>query len=187
MKRKFDGSPGRFGVGAIIVVGAAVGIILWTGYNAFVEYTNTIDFCISCHEMRDTVYAEYRKSKHYSNGSGVRASCSDCHIPRGWDGAMARSSRTVNDLYHKLIGSIDTKEKFEARRMQLAEAVWRSMKSSDSRECRNCHSFEAMDFHDQSRRAGSKMKAAMKKRKSCIECHKGIAHKLPPEYDEDDD
>jgi cytochrome c-type protein NapC len=31
------------------------------------------------------------------------------------------------------------------------------------------------------------MKKALEKGKTCIECHKGIAHKLPAEYDEEDD
>jgi len=100
---------------------------------------------------------------------------------------MARKVRASNELFHKVIGTIDTKEKFEAKRLELAEHVWSSMESSDSHECRNCHSFQAMDFHEQSHRAAKKMKAAMEQGKTCIECHKGIAHKLPEGYGEDDD
>lgn len=168
-------------------MGALAGVIFWGGFNTFVEYTNTEEFCISCHEMRDTVYVEYQQSSHYSNASGVRVICADCHVPRSWGAKIARKIRASNELYHKLVGTIDTREKFEAKRLQLAENVWRSMESSDSRECRNCHSYEAMNFHDQSRRGAKKMKAAVKKGQTCIECHKGIAHKLPPEYEEDDD
>jgi len=187
IKHWFNRAPRRFGVGAILLTGVMAGIIFWGGFNTFAEYTNTLDFCISCHEMRDTVYAEYKETVHYSNPSGVRVVCSDCHVPREWVAKMARKIRATNELYHKVIGTIDTKEKFEAKRLQLAENVWSSMKLNDSRECRNCHSFEAMDFHKQSRRGAKKMKAAMKKGKTCIECHKGIAHKLPKGYEEDDD
>lgn len=186
LKRWFFEPSNRFGGGVILVVGMVAGVIFWGGFNTFVEYTNTLEFCVSCHEMRDTVYPEYQESKHYANASGVRVVCADCHVPRSWGAKIARKIRASNELYHKLIGTIDTREKFEAKRLQLAENVWRSMEASDSRECRNCHSFDAMNFHDQSRRGGKKMKDAMEKGQTCIECHKGVAHKLPPEYEEDD-
>lgn len=186
VKRWFSAPSRRFSAGAIFVVGGLAGVIFWGGFNTFVEYTNTEEFCISCHEMRDTVYVEYRESSHYSNASGVRVTCADCHVPRPWGEKMIRKVKATNELYHKIAGSIDTKEKFEAKRLQLAENVWRSMEASDSRECRNCHSYGAMNFHDQSRRGAKKMKAAMEDGKTCIECHKGVAHKLPPEYEDDD-
>ena len=59
------------------------------------------------------------------------------------------------------------------------------MKANNSLECRNCHSYKAMDFHKQKRRSAKEMKVAMKKGTTCIECHKGIAHKLPEDYEED--
>ena len=169
-----------------VAVGVILGVILWGGFNTFVEYTNTNQFCISCHEMRETVYEEYKQSKHYTNPSGVRVACADCHVPRPWGAKMWRKIKATNELYHKIVGTIDTPEKFEAKRMQLAERVWSSMEASHSRECHNCHSYGAMDFEHQSRRAKEKMEKAMEKGKTCIECHKGVAHKLPPEYLEDD-
>jgi nitrate/TMAO reductase-like tetraheme cytochrome c subunit len=87
-------------------------------------------------------------------------------------------------VWHKVLGSINTPEKFEAKRAVLAQHVWDSMKRTDSRECRNCHSFEAMDFTKQGRRAQEKMQVVAETGHSpegstCIDCHKGIAHKLP--------
>ena len=151
------------------------------------EYTNTLDFCVSCHEMGDFVYEEYKTSAHNTNPSGVRVVCADCHVPRDWTAKLLRKIRATNELYHHLAGTIDTREKFEAKRLALAENVWASMKASDSRECRNCHSYHAMDFEKQGRRSAEKMREAMEKGKTCIECHKGIAHKLPAGYDDDDD
>jgi len=75
---------------------------------------------------------------------------------------------------------VDTPEKFETHRMELATHVWTAMKETDSRECRNCHSWDAMDPHKQSGRASKKMAQAQKEGKTCIDCHKGIAHSLPP-------
>jgi len=57
------------------------GVIFWTGFNMTLDYSNTETFCISCHEMRDNVYEEYKETIHYSNRTGVRAVCSDCHVP----------------------------------------------------------------------------------------------------------
>ena len=71
-----------------------------------------------------------------------------------------------------LAGTIDTREKFEVKRLQMAERVWASMEATDSCECRNCHSFEAMDFSKQERRPQDKHPEAARDGKTCIECHK---------------
>jgi nitrate/TMAO reductase-like tetraheme cytochrome c subunit len=175
----------KYGGGAILLVGAAAGIVFWGGFNTFMEYTNSLEFCVSCHEMDQLVYREYQKTIHYKNRTGVRVVCADCHVPKAWTPKLIRKIRASNELFHKIVGTIDTPEKFEARRLQMAERVWASMQASDSQECRNCHSYEAMDFHKQSSRGAEKMQAAMEKGKTCIECHKGIAHKLPEDFEED--
>lgn len=177
--------PGR-ALFTLLGIGSIGGIIFWGGFNTAMEATNRLEFCVSCHEMEQSVYQEYKKSVHYQNASGVRAICSDCHVPKSWGAKMVRKIRASNELWHKLVGSVDTVEKFEAKRLQLAEHVWETMKKSDSRECRNCHSKPAMDVHKQSRRAQEKMKPGLDKGKTCIDCHKGIAHKLPKDYEADD-
>ena len=51
---------------------------------------------------------------------------------------------------------------------------------------RNCHSYEAMDWHAQSLVAQHDMQKAMKKGKTCIDGHKGVAHNtLPKGYETD--
>lgn len=177
----------KYGWGGIFIVGGIAGIIFWGGFNTYMEYTNTLKFCVSCHEMDQLVFQEYKKTIHYKNRTGVRVVCSDCHVPKDWTAKLIRKIKASNEIYHKLVGSVNTKEKFEAKRLELATNVWNSMKATDSRECRNCHSYEAMDFHKQSRRGSEKMQVAMKKGKTCIECHKGIAHKLPQGLGDDDD
>lgn len=159
--------------------GVVLGIVFWGGFNTAMEQTNTLGFCISCHEMRDTVYVEYQQSVHFKNASGVRAICSDCHVPHDWVHKVVRKVQATNELYHKIIGTIDTPEKFEAHRLELARHVWATMEATDLRECRNCHSFEAMDFHKQREKAAEQMPKAMEAGETCISCHKGIAHKLP--------
>lgn len=170
----------------LLVSGGLAGAALWVGFNNVIVATNKLEFCVSCHAMEQLVYKEYQKSIHYKNPTGVRATCSDCHVPKEWGPKMIRKIRAVNDIWHTLIGSVDTPEKFETKRLAMAEHVWDSMKINDSRECRNCHAKEAMDFHKQSNRAQEKMQPGLEKGKTCIDCHKGIAHKLPDDYEKDD-
>lgn len=184
---KFIWRPsGKFSLGAIFIVGGVAGVIFWGGFNTFMEYTNTMEFCTSCHEMKAFPYQEYKKSIHFKNPSGVRVICSDCHVPKEWTAKLWRKIQASNELFHWMMGTIDTEEKFEAKKLQLAEHVWAGMKATDSRECRTCHSYVAMDFHKQSRRAREKMKDGLEKGKTCIDCHKGIAHALPEDYERDD-
>ena len=155
------------------------GIVMWGGFNTAMEVTNTLPFCVSCHEMESTVYQEYKHSVHFTNRSGVSAVCSDCHVPREWLPKLIRKINASKEVYHWIKGSIDTPEKFEAKRHELATRVWDSMKASDSRECRNCHQFSAMALEDQTRFAARIHGDAPAKGRTCIDCHKGIAHKLP--------
>jgi nitrate/TMAO reductase-like tetraheme cytochrome c subunit len=173
----------RWSLGSILAAGGIAGIVFWGGFNTFMEYTNTVEFCVSCHEMGDNVGAEWQQSAHYKNASGVRAGCPDCHVPKQWTAKLWRKIQASNELYHHFVGTIDTPEKFEAKRAELAEHVWAKMKANDSRECRNCHSYEAMDFHKQTARAQEKMKEGLDEGKTCIECHTGVAHKRPPRDD----
>jgi len=164
-----------------------VGIILCGGINTALEATNELEFCISCHEMRDTVYREYKKTSHYSNRIGVRAVCSDCHMPRDMARELLQKLLATRELWVKFTGSVDTTEKFEARRMELAARVWARMKASDSRECRNCHSFEAIRGSKERQLVFNIHMKAKDKGKTCIDCHKGIAHLLPREYEDPDE
>ena len=175
----------RYSLGSLLVVGIVAGIILWGGFNTAMEATNNETFCISCHEMRVNVYEEYKNTIHYSNRTGVRATCPDCHVPKEWTHKIMRKIQASNELWHKMLGSIDTPEKFEAKRLKLARNVWRTMKKTDSRECRNCHDFESMDYFEQGRRAVKQHEKGIVEGKTCIDCHKGIAHSLPAMYEED--
>ncbi len=152
------------------------GIIFWGGFNTAMEATNTKDFCISCHEMRDFVYEEYTGTIHDVNRSGVGAVCSDCHVPKDWTHKIIRKIKASKELYGKMVGTINTREKFEAKRVHLAMNEWERMKSSDSRECRNCHDFESMMPEFQKPRARQQHLNAMTVGQTCIDCHKGIAH-----------
>jgi len=169
----------RYGLGTLLIAGGVGGVLFWGGFNWAMEEANTLEFCISCHEMRNTVYQEYTKTVHFQNRTGVRAICADCHVPREWVPKVIRKVKATNELFHKVLGTIDTPEKFEKQRKRMAENVWREMKANDSHECRNCHNFRSMDFSKQKQWSAPAHQGAMKEGQTCIDCHKGIAHKLP--------
>lgn len=168
----------------LLVIGLFAGIILWGGFNTALEMTNTMDFCISCHEMEDNPYKEYKDTIHFKNTSGVQVTCADCHVPRPWVYKVIRKIQASRELWYKATGKIDTPEKYNEHRWDLANRVWDSMKSTDSRECRNCHSFQSMDLSEQDRSARKKHSRAIDEGKTCIDCHKGIAHEEPEEPEE---
>lgn len=176
----------KYSVGLLFFSGAIAGIIFWGGFNTVVDATNTEAFCISCHEMKDNVYQEYKETIHYSNRTGVRAICTDCHVPKSWGHKMLRKIQATNELYHKIIGTINTPEKFEKNRLSMAKRVWKVMKETDSRECRNCHHFDYMNMEEQDKSARKKHLRSVKEGKTCIDCHQGIAHELPEEDEADE-
>ena len=178
---------GTITVLTLLAVGFASGVIFWGGFNTVVEATNTEQFCISCHEMRDNVYAEYKETIHYSNRTGVRAVCADCHVPKDWTHKMIRKVQATKELYGKVMGTIDTKEKFEAKRLELARSEWARMKAADSRECRNCHGFQSMNTEVQKPRAKKAHELGQRDKQTCIDCHKGIAHHKPQGMTEADE
>jgi len=181
---RFFWSPAAaISLGFLLIAGFIVGILFWGGFHWALEMTNNEAFCISCHEMRDNVYAEYQGSVHQNNPSGVRATCPDCHVPKDWGPKIIRKIQASGELYgHFVLGIINTREKFQEHRIELASNVWRTMKRTDSRECRNCHDYRFMDFTLQEGRAADNHQRGFDEGKTCIDCHQGIAHRLPEGY-----
>jgi cytochrome c-type protein NapC len=101
-------------------------------------------------------------------------------VPHKWSDKITRKIKASKEVWGKLFGTIDTREKFEAHRLQLATNEWERLKANNSLECRNCHQFESMDFTRQSKRASDAHSTQLANgEKTCIDCHKGIAHQLP--------
>lgn len=167
-------------LGLLVACGFGAGILFWGGFNTALELTNTERFCVSCHEMRDNVFAELKDTIHYTNRSGVRATCPDCHVPHNWTDKIARKMQASKEVWGKIFGTISTREKFLEMRLELAQHEWVRLKANNSLECRNCHSADSMDLTKQSNRAAVMHSAhLLSGEKTCIDCHKGIAHKLP--------
>lgn len=169
-----------FSLGFLTLGGFVAGVVFWGAFNTAMEVTNTEAFCTGCHEMHDNVYQELQSTIHYTNRSGVRAIYSNCHVPHAWTNKIARKMQASKEVWGKIFGTIDTREKFETHRLELAQHEWDRLKANDSLECRNCHNYESMDFTRQSPRASAMHAQYLgSKEKTCIDCHKGIAHHLP--------
>ncbi len=168
------------GLGVLTLGGFVGGVIFWGGFNTALEVTNTEAFCVSCHEMKANVYEELTRTVHFSNRSGVRASCPDCHVPHDWTDKIARKMQASKEVWGHVFGTIDTRQKFLDHRLELAMHEWARLKANDSLECRNCHSSVAMDFSKQAPRAAEiHSRFLITGEATCIDCHKGIAHELP--------
>ena len=162
-------------VGGLLVAG-----ILMASGAAALAWTNTEAFCISCHEMKSNVYAEYTGTIHDQNRTGVRAIFSDCHVTREPVAMLKRKMQASMELYgHFISHSIDTPEKFQAKRYELATHVWKRMQETDSLECRNCHNESKMSHELQSAKAQLRHAKGKAEKLTCIDCHFGIAHREP--------
>ena len=170
----------HYSLGFLTIGGFIGGVLFWGGFNTALEFTNTEKFCTSCHEMRDNPYQELQPTIHFTNRSGVRAKCSDCHVPHDWTNKMARKMQASKEVWGWVFGTINTRDKFLDKRLELAGREWARLKANDSLECRNCHLFDSMDFTRQTRRAQFAHSTALEQgTRTCIDCHKGIAHRLP--------
>ena len=179
-QRASRGSVRERSAWALLFLGAVFGAIGLAGSHYAIEATSSTDFCISCHEMHTNAYAEAEGSAHQFNPSGVAADCADCHIPQALGPKLLRKAQSVREVYgHFVTGVIDTPEKYSKHRVDMATQVWRVMKRTDSRECRECHDVELMMFSGQTAGASSSHKSAFGLGRTCVDCHQGIAHDLP--------
>ena len=171
--------PVHISLGLLIIAGFFAGIVFWGGFNTVLEATNTEEFCIACHEMENNVYQELQQTVHWENRTGVRATCPDCHVPHNWTDKIARKMKASKEVWGTIFGTINTREKFEAKRLELAQHEWARFSANNSLECRNCHDYESMDWDKMGDEARRFMKPAAERNQSCLDCHKGIAHQLP--------
>lgn len=171
------GAWAMFAAGAVSIVGAQI----------VMYQTGTEKFCASaCHTMAAFTTPEWQDSVHFSNPSGVRATCNDCHVPKVYPQKLwAKAYDGSRHLLGEITGVINTQEKYNARRAHLAKIVWDRLKATDSRECRNCHNDKYFELSGQDERAARAHQRGPEEGKTCISCHKGIAHETPEEVAEE--
>jgi len=162
------------------VVTFMLGAVALGTTNYVVHATSSTDFCFSCHSHDNFIRPGYEASSHFSNTMGVRADCADCHLPHdNWFELMWTKAVVSLDIIPELMGKLDTAEKYESHRAEMAESVWRKFKENDSKFCRSCHTLEAMDLDAQGRSTARRHTTMADSDKTCIDCHYGIVHQAP--------
>lgn len=179
-------SPSRYALGTLVAAGVLLGVVGVLGFDIAMHETSTEEFCVSCHELEENALAEFKGTSHDSNGSGVAATCGDCHVPNEFFPKVWRKIRAAGEVYHHVLGTISTPEKYDEHRMWMATKTWSYMNAVDSRECRNCHREDRWDLAAQSEKAQEYHSGSLARGKTCIDCHKGLAHKLPAGIGEDE-
>lgn len=173
----FTKPAAKAGAGVLIVAGVIVGIAGWQTKMTVIDATSSTAFCTSCHEMEAFVLPAVAQGSHWNNASGIRAECKDCHVPDEYFPKMGvKINAGLVELPSHFMGKLGTREKYEAHRSEMAHSVWEGMRANDSRECRNCHEWEAMAEADQSRPAWMLHQRAQEQGQTCIDCHDGVAH-----------
>lgn len=173
---------------ALVAIGVAIGIVVAAGTTWMVNATGTDNFCATaCHSMQWAASA-YEHGKHYTNTSGVRASCVDCHIP--YESRPATPFQYVfgtlwtkgvdgtHDVIAKMRGVISDEAKWNEQKPRLSAEVRAWFKETNSETCQGCHKLDAFASTGPSAfMAMQEHSGLMKADKiDCIECHAGIAH-----------
>jgi len=170
----------KWSVLALLILGLALGALGVIATQVVVAATGTNAFCGgACHSMQ-WVDREYRESGHYSNRTGVRAECHDCHIPHQYPQLLWYKAKAgAKDIIGEMRGVISTEEKFNKERARMAEHVWAEYKENNSANCRTCHVFNAEVVKKQKDFVQPMHQQVLAGSATCIDCHKGIAHKAP--------
>ncbi|OOF70965.1 pentaheme c-type cytochrome TorC [Rodentibacter caecimuris] len=182
LKAFFLKPANRIGMGVLVTLGFIAGAISWQQFNNVMDITSTEEFCVNCHSMQ-TPLEELKQTVHWKNNSGVRATCSNCHLPHDKTDKFARKMQASREVLAELTGKYKEKGAFEQHRLEMAEREWARFAANGSKECKACHSYERMDFEKMSKAAQKAMKPAAERDQSCVDCHKGIAHHLPAKRD----
>jgi len=167
---------------ALVGLGLAAGAAATIGTQVMVAATGTDAFCGgACHSMQ-WVASEHRQSTHSANRTGVGAACHDCHVPKQYPGLLWYKAKAgVKDVVQEMRGVISTEDKFKKQRLRMAQLVWAEYKENNSEACRNCHVFTPEVLAKQKEFVKPMHAQFVAGTKTCIECHKGIAHTAPDE------
>lgn len=174
----FTKPAAKLGLGVLVTIGFIFGAISWHQFNQVMDYTSEEEFCVSCHSMQKPL-EELKQTAHWSNNSGVTATCSDCHLPHNYTDKFARKVQAIREVWAEFSGKYKDEGAFEKHRLEMAEREWARFEANGSKECKACHSYERMNFDKMTEAARKAMIPAAEKDQSCMDCHKGIAHHLP--------
>ncbi len=171
-------------IGGFVMIGVgAAGLLVM---NKVLHATSTSEFCLSCHTHQGISVAEFEAASHSYNNTGVRAECADCHLPdpeEKFFHYLLAKIIVSKDIFAEIRGVANTDEKYEAHRGEWAKKVWTEYRENESEYCLHCHQFDHMTIESQPRLAQRRHQRAIENGQSCIDCHQGIAHKLPENWE----
>jgi len=174
--RRLRQPSARYSVLSLVAIGLVLGVGGLMAFDYTMHATSTEKFCTSCHAMAENPYAQLQRTTHYTNPSGVKATCSDCHVPKEFVPKMIRKIQASREVWGSIRGIIDTPEKYAAHAPAMKAREIARLKSNDSQECRNCHDQARMLFPVQSAKAQEFHKNLESGAKTCIDCHTGVGH-----------
>jgi len=163
----------------LVLIGLGVGMVSVVVFDQTMAATNTEKFCTSCHEMASGPFVMLQDTTHFNNKSGVRPTCSDCHVPKEFLPKMWRKILASREVWGALTGKINTTEKYLAHVGVMKGREIARLRANDSQECRNCHEVDRMLLGEQTVKARQFHEVMAKEGKTCIDCHQGIAHMSP--------
>ena len=174
---KWFGGPAAAAGITGLAVGALVGVPIADGVD---KHFSSDAFCAdTCHVMTATVVRELREAKHWTTPTGVRATCSDCHVSERLTPAMWDHFIGTGELFAFLFEGVRTVEAFEERRATAADRVRFRMLADDSKNCRSCHVMEAIQ--PERKRGQRQHEDARENGITCIACHYNLVHNdVPP-------
>jgi len=149
------------------------------------QYTH--EFCTACHQEEKEKEIENAKklSKqtiHHARQGDVPADCLDCHIISfPLIHKISYELQASTESLYKIIGAINNTEQLEPKRLRLAKNIWKKMKENNSQACRVCHTEKAMNPEFQKPESQKQHLSAQQSGKTCIDCHKSIAHHISTE------
>lgn len=176
----------RWSLLLLVALGIVIGVVAVGATTWAVNTTSTNEFCSNaCHSMKWAAQA-YERGPHFVNDVGVRATCSDCHIPFESEPATpfqyvfgtlwTKAVSGTEDVIGEVRGLISTEERWNLERPKLGEEVRAWFKETSSATCKGCHKLDAFAstgpgaFHLDLVKAGPV---------NCVECHADAGHRFP--------
>ena len=158
------------------IAGIFIGAGMIIGVNRVVQATSTDAYCQSCHVHTGADEA-WMKSSHFTNESGIRVGCAECHLPPHGNFRYFRTKvhTGLHDLYAY---HFKDHESFDwERKQQLEHAVTIVFNES----CEKCHQnlFPKGLTDDGGTAHLYYERNAEKLELHCINCHLDAGHHLP--------
>lgn len=174
----------KYSVLALLVVGIVIGAIGFFATQQTLHATSTNAFCMTCHAGH-SLEQEVLQSPHGANSAGIVVQCQQCHIPQEPFAYLMKKIVVSKDIIGFMtIDGFETQDWLETNRKQQAELARDFLRSIDSSTCQNCHNRIYENPSPEMKKMAVRMhamnfKKPADKRKTCVDCHRGVAHPYP--------